>query len=156
MSRPFGMARLAFVTLALALSPHAFAQAPGGTQNTSPQESSMTENGRYAMTPAPGGFLRLDTRTGAVALCSVKGPSVTCAASADERGALDAEIDRLSRENTALREKLARATDQAPSARLRNALPTEREMNQALGFAEQFMRRMMRIMRDEAPKGQQL
>ena len=48
-----------------------------------------TENGRYAMTPAPDGFLRLDTRTGAVSLCAVSAGAVSCRASAEERRALE-------------------------------------------------------------------
>ncbi|MDF2120001.1 hypothetical protein PY365_31015 [Roseiarcaceae bacterium H3SJ34-1] len=114
-------------------------------------DSADQQNGRYTMTPAPDGFLRLDTRTGAVSLCTSAAGNVQCRASADERGALDQEITRLSNENADLRKKLAAATDQAPSARLRNALPTDAEVNGALDQMEKFMRRMMRIMREEAP-----
>lgn len=114
-----------------------------------------TQNGRYTMTPAPDGFLRLDTRTGAVSRCTLSGDSVQCRASADERGALNQEIDRLTRDNAELRRKLAEATDQAPSARLRNALPTESEMNGALDMMEKFMRRMMNIMRED-PKSDRI
>jgi len=117
-----------------------------------PADSADQQNGRYTMTPAPdGGFLRLDTRTGAVSLCTSSGGAVQCRASADERGALDQEITRLSNENAELRKKLAAATDQAPSARLRNALPTDAEVNGALDTMEKFMRRMMRIIREESP-----
>ncbi len=112
--------------------------------------------GRYTMTPAPNGFLRLDTRTGAVSLCTLKDGNATCASTADERGALEAEIARLSKENASLRERLAQITQRGPGARLRDAMPTDEEMNKALGFAESFMRRMMRIMREESPKGDRL
>ncbi|HEV2575273.1 hypothetical protein [Methylocella sp. CPCC 101449] len=114
-----------------------------------------TQNGRYTMTPAPDGFLRLDTRTGIVSRCTLKGDGVQCRAGADERGALNEEIDRLTRDNADLRRKLAEATDQAPSARLRNALPTETEMNSALDVMEKFMRRMMRVFREE-PAGDRI
>ena len=83
MSRLFQMTKPCVVTLVLALAPQALAQTPGAGQTAAPVEPAAAENGRYTMTPAPGGFLRLDTRTGAVALCTVKGPAVTCAASAD-------------------------------------------------------------------------
>ncbi|MBM3608654.1 MAG: hypothetical protein FJX29_09430 [Alphaproteobacteria bacterium] len=149
------MARLTSTSiLALAFSAAFAASASAQTAPSAPP--SVTQDapaGRYSMTPAPNGFLRLDTRTGAVALCTVKNNAVTCAASADERGALEEEIERLARRNAELERRLAALGDQSPSARLRNALPTEQEMNKALGFAEQFMRRMMRIMREEAPKG---
>lgn len=114
------------------------------------------QNGRYSMTPAPNGFLRMDTRTGAVSLCTLRDGNVTCASSADERGALEAEITRLARENAGLRERLAEIAQRGPAARARDALPSDEEVNKALGLAETFMRRMMRIMREEAPKGDRL
>lgn len=104
------------------------------------------------MTPAPNGFLRLDTKTGAVSLCTVKENRVTCNSSADERAALETEIARLSKKNAELEKKLADAS-KSTGQRLRDALPSDAEMDKALSFAEQFMRRMMRIMReDEKPK----
>jgi hypothetical protein len=141
---------LAAALLATGLALPAFAQGSGVG------EPDATQNGRYTMTPAPNGFLRMDTRSGAVALCTLRDGNVTCASSADERGALEAEIARLSKENAALRERLAEVTQRGPAARMRDALPNEDEMNKALGMAETFMRRMMRIMREEAPKGDKL
>lgn len=108
------------------------------------------ENGRYTMTPVEGGFLRLDTRTGDVALCKPAGDSVQCRMTANERDALQSEIDRLAKENEELKSRLAGATP-APPPTARP--PAKQEMDQALDFAERFMRRMMRIMRDEEPKG---
>ena len=86
----------------------------------------ITQNGRYTMTPAPNGFLRMDTRSGAVSLCTLRDGNVTCASSADERGALEAEIARLSKENAGLRERLAEVTQRGPAARTRDALPNEK------------------------------
>ena len=135
-----------------------------GLPASAQQAAEESQNGRYSMTPAPNGFLRMDTRTGAVSLCTLRdghvnghvNGHVTCATSADERGALEAEIARLSKENAGLRERLDEITRRGPAARMRDALPNEEEMNKALGFAETFMRRMMRIMREEAPKGDRL
>lgn len=115
-----------------------------------------SQNGRYTMTPAPNGFLRMDTRTGAVSLCTLREGNVACTTSADERGALEAEIGRLAKENAGLRERLAEVTQRGPAARLHDALPNDEEMNKALGLAETFMRRMMRIMREDGPKGDRL
>lgn len=107
--------------------------------------------GRYTMTPAPNGFLRLDTRTGAVSLCTVTSGQVRCQSSADERAALEAEIARLSKKVTALESKLAQSA--SPLAkRLRNAMPSDAEMDKALSLAERFLRRMMRVIREENPK----
>lgn len=129
---------------------------PALAQQSGVGAAEATQNGRYAMTPAPNGFLRLDTRTGAVSLCTLREGNVTCASSADERGALEAEIARLAKENAGLRERLAEVTQRGPAARMRDALPNEEEMNKALGLAETFMRRMMRIMREDGPKGDRL
>ncbi|MDB5569186.1 MAG: hypothetical protein JWN93_369 [Hyphomicrobiales bacterium] len=124
--------------------------APAGDPATLPRD------GRYTMTPTPDGFLRLDTRSGAVSICRTGESGVQCRAAADDRAALDSEIDRLTKENAELRRKLAAATDQAPSARLRNALPSDEEVNKAMGWMEQFMRRMMRVLREDTPPGDRL
>jgi hypothetical protein len=104
------------------------------------------ENGRYSMTPTQNGFLRLDTRTGEVALCRPAGETVECRAAPEERTALQSEIDRLARENAELKSRLAAQ----PPAAAAPSRPRE-EVDRALDAAEQFMRRMMRIMREEAP-----
>jgi hypothetical protein len=100
-----------------------------------------TENGRYTMTPTTNGFLRLDTRTGSVSLCTVNGGSAECRAAADDRAALTGEIERLAKRNAELETRAGRDTSRR--------LPNDSEAQRAMDLAEQFMRRMMRIMRDE-------
>lgn len=70
------------------------------------QSAPDTDNGRYTLSPVPEGFLRLDTRTGAVSTCTSKGGWV-CRVVPDERAALDTEIGRLQGENAKLKEQLA-------------------------------------------------
>ncbi|MBY6242758.1 hypothetical protein [Methylosinus sp. Sm6] len=108
------------------------------------------ETGRFAMTPAPNGFLRLDKETGAVAHCAVEDGLSVCRAAADERAALEAEIARLSRENAELRAKLGGA--EAP----KKPWPGEQELDRALSFTEKFVRRMMKLFREETPEGERL
>lgn len=103
-----------------------------------------TENGRYSMTPVADGFLRLDTRTGAVSLCKVENGAARCQAAAEERTALESEVDRLTRLNETLKK-------QSDGYRL----PNRQDFDRALDYAEEFMRRMMRIMRDEEPRKNQ-
>ncbi len=93
------------------------------------------EDGRYTMTPIENGFLRLDTRNGNVSLCTVKEGAAECRLAADERAALLDEIDRL------------RKGDRGTASR--NLLPTRDDFEQALQNMEEFMRRMMRSLRDE-------
>ena len=102
-------------------------------------ELSPSENGRYSMTPAPGGFLRLDTRNCAVSLCKVENGAARCAAAIEERTALQDEIDRLARQNETLK----------GSGSAASRLPSREDFGRAMDFAEQFMRRMMRIMRED-------
>jgi hypothetical protein len=110
-----------------------------------PADPAMAENGRYSMTPVEDGFLRLDTRTGAVAMCRLVNGAPECRLAADERAALENEIGRLQAENRELRLKAPGPSTAAPSS----GLPSEQDMDRALSFAERFMRGMMRIMREE-------
>jgi hypothetical protein len=113
-------------------------------------DPATTENGRYSMTPVQDGFLRLDTRTGAVAMCRLVNSAPECRLAAEERAAMESEIGRLQAENKQLRLK---APPGPSAAAPPSNLPSEQDMDRALSFAERFMRRMMRIMREdgEAP-----
>lgn len=128
---PIGSASAAI--LAMTLAGAALAASP-----TAPLDA--TENGRYSMTPADGGFLRLDTRNGAVSFCKVQNGSAFCRAATEERAALENEIDRLVKQNEALKKR--------PDA---SGLPSRQDLDRALDYAEQFLRRMMRIMREDEP-----
>jgi hypothetical protein len=95
--RNFGLAAAATLTLA----------GPAFAQSTPD-----SENGRYTFTPTADGVLRLDTRTGSIASCHNRIAGWSCYAVPDERAALDAEIGKLSRENTQLKDDLARFKDE--------------------------------------------
>ncbi|SNB66746.1 hypothetical protein SAMN06265338_102528 [Rhodoblastus acidophilus] len=112
---------------------------PARAEPPTPPES---DNGRFAMTPAANGFLRLDTRTGQTSLCTTSADQLQCRAGADERAALEAEIARLAKENAAL--KAAAAAPPAPAAQEEE----DRRFNRAMDRAETFMRRMLRLFRE--------
>lgn len=82
-----------------------------------------TDNGRYTLSPVTDGFLRLDTRTGAVSTCTSKGGWV-CRVVPDERAALDTEIGRLQSENAKLKDQLAQR-DQAATSKIDAPLAKE-------------------------------
>ena len=103
------------------------------------------QEGRFSMTPTQGGFLRLDRETGAVSFCAVDAGLSVCRVSADERAALETEIERLRRDNAEL--KTARGPN-APGAS--SGLPKDEDLDRVLSFTERFMRRIMRIFKEEA------
>ena len=70
------------------------------------QNPPADENGRYTLSAIDNGYLRLDTRTGAVSICTRKG-GWTCRVVPDERAALDQEIGRLQSEIDKLKTQLA-------------------------------------------------
>ena len=107
------------------------------------------DQGRYAITPAEGGFLRLDTQTGAVSFCSAKDGQSVCRAGPDEIAALGAEVSRLRQENAELKGKLAGAAAAQP--RDSSSVPSEEEFDRTLSFTERFLRRIMKVLREEAP-----
>lgn len=98
------------------------------------------ESERYTLQPAEGGFLRLDRKTGAVSFCAAREGVSVCRLGADERAALETEIERLRAENARLKSAAA-----PPST-----LPREEEFERALSFTERFLRRIMRLFREES------
>ena len=91
-----GQLSAGFAAVALfAIADVAYAQTP-------PAE----ENGRYTLSATDNGYLRLDTRTGAVSVCTPKG-GWTCRVVPDERAALDQEIGRLQSDIDKLKTQLA-------------------------------------------------
>ena len=104
------------------------------------------EQGRYTMTPTPDGFLRLDTRSGAVSLCKIEADNARCRIAADERNAFDDEIARLTKDNAALRAKLA--GNDRPGADYGWKLPNERDIDAAMNYAQRMVRRMLDYLND--------
>ena len=121
--RPLSRAALLVATLVVATGApgHAFAQEQ-----------------RYQMQRTDEGFVRMDMRTGEVSNCLERGDQIVCRMAADERSALMTKIDELETRIAALEEGRG-----APSG-----LPTDDEMDRALGLMERFMRGFVGIVRD--------
>jgi hypothetical protein len=100
---------------------------------------------RFTFQQVEGGVMRLDTETGHVSHCTRAGDNFTCRSVADDRAALQEEIDRLKREN----EQLRTAGSGKPQAGGALKLPSEEDIDKAMGVFEKMMRRMMRTFRDE-------
>jgi hypothetical protein len=61
---------------------------------------------RYSFYKVADGFLRLDTQSGEVARCSVQPVGWACLAAPEDRAVLEDQIDRLRKENAALKQDL--------------------------------------------------
>ncbi|MGJ0424990.1 hypothetical protein [Methylocystis sp.] len=141
-----GKARRLFLAIVLAASLDAPAVA-----ETSPPPIIAPDSERFTLTPAEGGYVRLNKETGALSYCSVKDGVTACRLGAEERAAFEAEIDRLRKENAALKAR-AEAAPVPPTARP-NMAPSEEEFERALSFTERFLRRIMRLFREETSPG---
>jgi len=139
------------------------------------QSAPDTESGRYALSPAGDGFLRLDTRTGAVSTCSNSRGGWACYVVPDERAAMDAEIGRLQADNDKIRAELAARAPTTPGKtdealpksdqlkkpepktaegerKIEIPLPSDRDMDRMMSFLERAWRRLIemanRVQRD--------
>src|SRR5580704_6609752 len=65
-----------------------------------------TNGGRYTLNKVTDGFVRLDTQTGEVALCSQRTVGWACQAAPEDRAVFESEIARLRNENAALKQAL--------------------------------------------------
>jgi hypothetical protein len=140
----------------------------GGAGTAIAQSMPDGENGRYVLSPAADGVIRLDTRTGAVSTCSNTGSGWACYAVPDERAALDAEIGRLQADNEKLKAELAARpptvtgkTDEAlPKAdslkkaepkvvegerKIEIPLPSDRDIDRVISFLERAWQRLVEM-----------
>ena len=103
------------------------------------------ETGRYVLKDVEGGFIRLDTATGAVSLCRSLNEQWRCEPVADAEIALQDEITRLAEENAALQQKLAELIGPREQRGLGPTLelPSEEDLDRIFGIMERFMRRFI-------------
>ncbi|NKN34949.1 hypothetical protein HFC70_01120 [Agrobacterium sp. a22-2] len=96
----------------------------------------VSETGRFQMEKSEDGFVRLDTRTGAMTLCREKDGALVCLMAADERAAYEEDLALLEKRVQAL-EQLSQTGSglAAPSA-----TPSDEEVERSIGIMERFMR----------------
>lgn len=100
---------------------------------------------RYRLERTDGGYVRLDTATGSMALCQERRDQLVCRVAADERTVYEDRLDALQDRIDALEERTtALEAAPAPSA----GLPSEDEFEQTMGYMERFFRRFMGIVTD--------
>ena len=147
----------------------------GGMSGVAAQSMPDGEKGRYALSPVADGVIRLDTRTGAVSICTDAGTGWACYAVPDERAALDAEIGRLQADNErskteleklkgelAAREPTVTGKIEEPlpktdslkkgepkvaegERKIEIPLPSDRDMDRMMSFLEQAWRRLVEM-----------
>ena len=124
--------------------------------------------GRYTMQPTDGGFLRLDTATGAITFCKTRSGTWSCEAVADERLALEDELTRLRKENDDLKstvkkleeiaglpsdKELEKGLPPKPGPGLK--LPTEEEIDKAMSYVERMLKKFKDKLKEfEAQSGE--
>lgn len=120
------MTRFAILTasvLALPIAAAAYAQEPGSS--------------RYTLERTGNGFVRLDTRTGEMSICTEKTGQLVCRLAADERRAFEESLSDLSARVEALENRL----DALAPAEQDSGIPDEAELDRALNAMEKMMRR---------------
>lgn len=122
---------------------------------SAPAIAAPDQAGRYEMSPVSDGVLRLDTVTGAVSSCRLEQEEWVCKAVSDPQLDLRHEVEKLRKENEALRAALERdREDAAPHPPAANGkkqdrlapgagseVPGEETIDQMMAVLEEMMRR---------------
>lgn len=119
--------------------------------------ASAAEPDRYRLEKTPDGYVRMDTRTGEMSMCQEKWGELVCRMAADERTAVQDEIERLQSDIKALEDRVAAVKaledrvaklENSVTARIEQSLPTEEDFNKTMSYMERFFRSFMGIVRD--------
>ena len=102
---------------------------------------------RYRLEKSADGYVRMDTRTGAMSICQEKEGQLVCRLAADERSAFQDEVGRLQDEVRSLDERVAKL-ENSLAQRLESSLPSEEDFNKTMGYMERFLRSFMGIVKD--------
>jgi hypothetical protein len=106
------------------------------------------KTGRYTMTTIGDSVWRLDSATGAVSVCGRRLDHWACESVADDDLALKQEVDRLTRENQDLKDKLAKAEAREAETGPLPANPSTQFPGLALNEMTDFVNKMIRRLQD--------
>lgn len=112
--------------------------------------------GRYTMTTVGDSIWRLDSATGAISVCGRRLDHWACENVADDALALKSEVDRLTRENQELRDKLAKAEEREaeaapgkePAPRSPYARFPDHALDEMTDFVNAMIRRLQEMVQD--------
>lgn len=127
--------------------------------------------GRYAMSPTEGGFVRLDTLTGAMALCTRKDNDFSCTDMPESADANRKRIETLEAENKELKDEVKRLEETLGQGAGAGAgvpgetpkpfvMPDEKDVDKAFDYVEsmikKFRERMKKLEDKEGGEGTSL
>jgi len=101
-----------------------------------------TDQSRFKLEKTEHGFVRLDSRSGALSLCQEKDGNLVCRMAADERAAYEQELDLLGK-RVAVLEGKAGVTPPAGKG-----VPDDAEVERSLSIMETFMRRFFGLVQE--------
>jgi predicted nucleic acid-binding Zn-ribbon protein len=132
------------IAMTLSMSLQVQAQTDNAENDTNVQD-------RFTAVETDQGVLRIDKKTGDVSVCTKDQAVMTCRLVADDRQAYEAEIDRLEKQNKALREQLA-ALGEEPNATTTqdesSVLPSDEEMDRFIDAAGSLMKKFFESVED--------
>ena len=108
------------------------------------------QSGRYMLKDVKDGFIRLDTKTGAVSHCELRGTQWICESVADDRQVLQQEIAKLENENAQLKKRMGEL-ESKPGIEL----PSDADLDRVMGFFERMMKRLIEFARGLDRSGQE-
>lgn len=108
-----------------------------------PLNALAQENGRYRLEGTENGYVRLDTRTGALSTCVEQQGQLVCKMATEDREAYENDIASLQDRVKKLEDKISALEGKGGSTA--SGLPTEQEFEQSMSYMERFMRRFMDI-----------
>ncbi|WP_180350084.1 MULTISPECIES: hypothetical protein [Brucella/Ochrobactrum group] len=106
-----------------------------------PANALAQENGRYRLEGTETGYVRLDTRTGALSTCTEQQGQLICKMATEDREAYENDIADLQDRVKKLEGKVSALEGKGVAS----GLPTEQEFEQSMSYMERFMRRFMDI-----------
>lgn len=114
--------------------------------------------GRYSMSPTEGGFVRLDTQTGTMSLCTKSAADWSCADMPESADASRKRLSDLETENKTLRDEIKRMEETfgvaegapgkpAEAAPKSFSIPDEKDVDKAFDYLESMIKKFRERMK---------
>lgn len=102
---------------------------------------------RFRMERTENGFVRMDSRTGAMSFCEERGGQLICRDGADGRAGEAGQLAEFNRRIAELEDRIAALETRQP-AQPNAGLPSEAEFEQTMTLMERFFRRFWGVARE--------